>query len=98
MNIGLIFSMIIAIMMIGIILVFGYNQIVEMQRLQEIASVKRTVDGLETAVDRVYSGSGENSERFQLSFPGSVYKVCFIPGYSGDPASYRGVLRSDLSE
>jgi hypothetical protein len=84
MNIGLIFGMIVAIMLMGMIIVFGYQQITNMQDLQEQAEIKKAIEGLETAVERVHSLSGETSEPFKLSFPGVVSKVCFVPAYRGD--------------
>jgi hypothetical protein len=87
MNIGLLFGMIVAIMFMGMLIVFGYQQIVQMQDLQQQADIKRARQELETAVDRVYSLSGETSEPFTLSFPGGISKVCFIPAYRGDRIS-----------
>jgi len=87
MNIGLIFGMIVAIMLMGMIIAFGYQQIVNMQDIQEQAEIKKAKQGLETAVDRVYSLSGETSEPFKLAFPGGVTKVCFMPAYRGERIS-----------
>jgi hypothetical protein len=92
MNVGLIFGMVVAMMLIGMIIVFGYDQIMNMQEMQEQAEMKRAIHDLKNAVDRVYSLSGETSEPFGLTFPGGVYKVCFIPGYRGEWTSTKKTM------
>jgi hypothetical protein len=84
MDVGLIFGVIVAIILIGLIITFGYQQIVTIQQMQEMAEIARAKDDLAKAVDRVHSLSGETSEKFTLSFPGGVSKVCFLPAYRGD--------------
>ncbi len=81
MNIGLIFGVIVAIFMMGILLVFGYQQLVNVQTMQANAEVKKTLKNLETVVDRVYSMGGETSEKYRLTFPADVSFVCFMPYY-----------------
>ena len=75
MNIGLVFGIIVAIMVIGLIIIFGYQQRVELQRIQELAQLRKTLVNLETVVDRVHSLGGETAERFTCTFPPSVKKV-----------------------
>jgi hypothetical protein len=87
MNIGLIFGVIVAMLLMGLIIVFGYQQITNIQRLQEEAEIIKAMEGLQTAVERVHSLSGETSEPFMLSFPGVVRKVCFLPAYRGERIS-----------
>jgi hypothetical protein len=97
MNIGLIFGMVVAIMLMGMIIVFGYQQITNMQNLQEQAEIKKAIEGLQTAVERVYSLSSETSEPFTLSFPGVVSKVCFMPSYRGERiTTVKSRLATDL--
>jgi hypothetical protein len=79
MNIGLIFGMIVAIFMIALILVFGYEQIAGMTDIQETAAEKSALKRLQDAVDNVYGLSGESSDKVTLSYPGSIRKVCFVP-------------------
>ncbi len=79
MNVGLLFGMVVAMLTIIMILVFGFQQIRDVTDLQEDAEMKRIVGKLGVAVDRVYSMSGESSEKFTLAFPGSVEKICFVP-------------------
>lgn len=89
MNIGLVFGVIVAMMLMGYIIVFGYQQITNMQLLQEQAQLKKSIEELTTAVERVHSLSGETSEPFTLTFPGSVSKVCFMPAYRGERISMK---------
>jgi len=100
MNIGLIFGVIFAIVLIGLLLVFGYQQIVQMQHLQQIAQIKRAMDDLQTATERVYSLGGESAEKFTFSLPGGVSKVCFIFRYevrNGQRVDHTGaLLKNDL--
>jgi len=84
MNIGLLFGMVVAVFFIGILMVFGYQQIGNVTDIQDTAAFKKTIENLETAVDRVYSLGGESSEKFSFSFPTSVQKVCFVPTYRMD--------------
>jgi hypothetical protein len=97
MNIGLIFGMIVSIVVIGLLIVFGYDQIANMQQLQQQAELLRSIENFKAAVDRVYSLSGESSEKFTLTFPASVHKVCFLPAYRELPVSTKkGYLSRDL--
>ncbi len=90
MNIGLVFGMIVAIMMMVIILVFGYDQLMSVQDLQQEAEHKRMIKAFGDAVDRVYSLGGESSERFTMSLPANVDKICFVPFFNIDTEYIRG--------
>jgi type II secretory pathway pseudopilin PulG len=97
MNIGLIFGMVVAIFVIGMVIAFGYQQVQNMQQMQENAEVAKTLQNFEAAVERVYAGSGETSEQFAFTFPSGVYKVCFIPAYRQDStSSKKGKLAEDF--
>jgi hypothetical protein len=78
-DVGLIFGMIIAIMVITLVFVFGYQQLTGLQDVQNSAEMIKAKGRLVVAVDRVYSGGGESSGSIELSFPSSVARVCFIP-------------------
>ena len=97
MNVGLIFGVIVAIMMMGLIIVFGYDQIMKMLEMQTEAEINNAINELTSAVDRVHSLSGETSEPFRLSFPAEIVKVCFLPSYRGMSISTkRSWLSNDL--
>ena len=97
MNIGLIFGAIVALLLIGLILVFGYEQFGNITDLQNTAEMKKAVRDMETAADRVYSLSGESSEKVTLSFPASVSKVCFIPTFEIQTTG-NGEIRVDYAD
>ena len=85
MDVGLIFGMIVAIFVIIAVLIFGYDQIVTMQELQQEAEFLRTMQSFENAVDSTYNLGGESSKRFTMSFPsGSVTRTCIVPQFSKD--------------
>lgn len=97
MNIGLVFGVIVAMLLMGLIIVFGYQQITNMQLLQEQAQIRKSIEGLKTAVERVHSLSGETSEPFTLTFPGGVSRVCFLPAYRDQRISIKkSRLATDL--
>jgi hypothetical protein len=97
MNIGLIFGMVVAVFMMSLLFVFGYQQMSTVTTIQGEAEIKRTISNLENAVDRVYSLGGESSDRFRLTFPDSVIQVCFMPAYRGMQISYKeSRLKADL--
>jgi hypothetical protein len=81
MDVGVIFGMVIAILVISLVFVFGFQQLNNVQDIQNSAEMIKARQSLDVAVDRVYSGSGESSERLVLSFPSSVSRVCFLPIY-----------------
>jgi hypothetical protein len=84
MDVGLIFGMIIAIMVITLVFVFGYQQLTGLQDVQNNAQMIKARDSLEVAVDRVYSVGGESSESLRLTFPDTVRTVCFVPLFDYD--------------
>jgi hypothetical protein len=89
MNVGLIFGMIVAILIMGMVITFGYAQITNMLEIQERAEIERNIRVFSEAVERIYSMSGETSEEFTLTFPSGVSKVCFLPAYRGERIAYK---------
>ncbi len=79
MNIGLIFAMIVAVMMMISVLIFGYDQITKARDLQELAEYERVMKLFKRAAANVYNTGGETSGRFTLSLPSNVERVCFVP-------------------
>jgi hypothetical protein len=97
MNVGLIFGMVVAVFMMGLIFVFGFEQLFNVSTIQGEAEIKRTIKNLENAVDRVYSLGGETSDRFTLTFPDSVTYACFMPMYRDMEVTQKeGRLKADL--
>ncbi len=99
MDTGLIFGMIVAILIMTFVIIFGYEQVSNVQRLQQQADLKKAYEDLSTAVERIYSLGGESSEKYELTFPGVVGKVCFVPSYRGETESVKETrLRVDLAK
>lgn len=78
-DVGVIFGMIIAVMVITLVFVFGYQQLTNMQDVQNSAEMIRAADNIGVAIERVYDEGGESSARHRLSFPPTVRTVCFVP-------------------
>ena len=97
MNIGLLFGMVVAIFTIGLLIVFGYQQIGSVSDVHKQAQFMQSLKNLQTATDRVYNLGGESSEKLALTFPSSVEKLCFMPMYRDMDAEYKeNRLRTDL--
>jgi hypothetical protein len=88
--------MVIAIMVITLVFVFGYQQIIGLQDIQNSAEMIKARKSLEVAVDRVYGEGGESSASLKLGFPPSVASVCFIPLFDYDYEPKAPYTASDL--
>jgi hypothetical protein len=101
-DVGIIFGMVIAIMVITLVFVFGYQQMVSMQDVQNSAEMIKAKKSLEVAVDRVYGEGGESSASLKLGFPTRVARVCFIPlydySYETKQPYTKGQLESQLED
>jgi len=97
MDMGLIFAVIVSIILMGLLITFGYMEFEKWLRIQEEAEIKRNIQEFREAVTDVYGMGGEASAPFEFTFPNSVYKVCFIPSYKERLLSSReNSLRDDL--
>ncbi|MBN2043270.1 MAG: hypothetical protein JW754_05715 [Candidatus Aenigmarchaeota archaeon] len=77
MNVGMLFGIIFAIIVIGFVLYFGYTYIGEYMSIQNEAGLMQQILRLDNAVDEVYNMAYESSKRFSLSL-GEGKKVCFV--------------------
>ena len=73
MNIGLIFGMVVAILVMGMIFVFSYQQLNNVTEIQKTAEFRKALSNLGSSVDRIYNQGGESSEKHSLSFPAKVF-------------------------
>jgi hypothetical protein len=89
MDVGLIFGMIIAIIVITLVFVFGFQQLSNLTDVQNSAEMIKARQNLEVAVGRVYGQGGESTGSLKLSFPSTVRKVCFMPVYTINYAGKR---------
>jgi hypothetical protein len=81
MNVGLVFGIIFAAILIGFIFIFGFGQIQSILGFGQEASFDKTIDDFRNAVSQVYSLSQGSVQGFDFPFPESYDSVCFV----GDP-------------
>lgn len=93
MNVGVIFGMIIAIIVIASAIIFGYQQLVYVSEVQGIAAINKAINSFEIEVDRIYGMGGETSSEFAFKFPNDISKVCFLPVYRGERTSEAKIRR-----
>jgi hypothetical protein len=96
MDVGVIFGMVIAIMVITLVFVFGYQQLTSLQDIQSSAELIKASQKLGVVVGRVYDGGGESSESLRLTFPSTVRSVCFIPLFNYDDEPRTPYTAEDL--
>lgn len=108
MNIGFVFGVIFTMVLIGFIIIFGYQQFLAMQKLQNEALIAQNLDRFKNSVDNVFSIGGDAAQEFEFTMPDTARKICFIPLFkirqtvvNGRPVNVRdqyskGFLSSDL--
>jgi hypothetical protein len=84
MNTGVVFTLIVAVIVIGILLVFGTGQMASMFCLSSDAQAGKVITELESEVDRMFDLAKGSSHSFMLNLPGDA-EFCFVN--SADPAS-----------
>ena len=88
MNVGMVFAMIFALIMIAMILVFGIGGIGNIFCLSSDAQVASTIKDLESMVEQTYVLSEGSSRVFDLVLPGDA-KFCFVNTEDpGEPGAY----------
>jgi hypothetical protein len=83
MDVSLVFGMIFTLIVIGLLLVFGWEQIAGILGFSAEAQVLKNIDNLKNKVDDTYRLGEGSSEQFTLSFP-KDYSLCFFN--SSNPA------------
>ena len=88
MDAGMAFAIIFALIMIGMILVFGIGQIGNIFCLSSDAQVASSIKDLDSMVDQVYALSEGSSRLYDLALPGDA-RFCFVNTTSPEiPAAY----------
>lgn len=97
MNVGAVFGIITAILVIVFVILLGSGQISNMFSLGGIAQVNKAVLNFEEVVDDLYSAAQGSSDRYKFRIPETA-KVCFIDpehpepnldsGWRPDPTRY----------
>ena len=101
MDTGLVFGIIFAIIIIGLLLVFGMEQIVNIFCITNTAQTNKAVKDMENAVDNVFNLGQGSAMPFQVSIPRNA-RICFVDpdnpirmnnwNPSTDPDMYRIIM------
>jgi hypothetical protein len=78
MDVGLIFGIIFASILIGFLMFFGIKYIGEMQDMSCRSQLGQQIDSLKTSTKYVLSLSMGSSQSFTFMVPGCAKKVCFV--------------------
>ncbi|MBU0898801.1 MAG: hypothetical protein KJ613_03220 [Nanoarchaeota archaeon] len=76
MNVGMVFGIIFAIIVMGFVIAFGLPMIMDAGCAQEQIKISSTLNDFEQKVNEVYSFSRGSVLPYSLSFSGS--KICFV--------------------
>ena len=77
MDVSLIFGIIFTLIVIGALLVFGWDLIADFFGIGGESQVLRTIENLGKKVSEIYRLAEGSSEQFSLSFP-KEYRLCFF--------------------
>jgi len=87
MNVGMVFAIIFAVIVMGVVLIFGSQQIVNIICLGNEAQTGKAIKDLETSVKNLYGQAQGSTNVFDLNLP-SDSRFCFIN--SSDPSARPG--------
>jgi hypothetical protein len=97
MQVGAVFGMIFAIIVMAFLLVFGSDQIANIMCLGNVGQTSKSIKDLEKVVDDIQASGEGSSDTFRMRIPGNA-EVCFVnpddprPSISGgwlpDPELY----------
>jgi hypothetical protein len=97
MNVGMVFGIILAIIVMSFVIVFGLDQIGNMFCAGSVAQVNKAIMNLEDVVGDIYSAGLGSSDTYLMSIPETA-KVCFVNtddprpnlalGWKPDPNDY----------
>jgi hypothetical protein len=93
MDVSMLFGIIFTCIVIGVILIFGGEQIANFFLLGSQAQVLKTMDSLQKKVDSIYRLAEGSGSEFALSFP-KDYKVCFFNSSNPAPRFYADMART----
>lgn len=77
MNVGMVFMVIFAIVVMGLVLVFGMEQIINLFCFANEAQTIKAIKDLENEVDNLYILAEGASKQFDLGIPGDA-EFCFV--------------------
>lgn len=77
MNVGMVFAVIFAIVVMGLVLIFGVDQIINIFCFANEAQTIKAIRDLETEVNNLYVLAEGASKQFDLRIPGDA-EFCFV--------------------
>ena len=77
MNTGMVFGIIFAILVIGMLFVFGIDQIANIFCVSNVAQTNKAVSDLENAVENVFNLAEGSAMPFKVSIPRNA-EICFV--------------------
>ena len=87
MDVSMVFGIIFTLIVIGLLLVFGWQQIANIFGIGEEAQVASIIKNLEKRIDDLYYKAEGSRASFTLSFP-KEYKMCFFSPSDLSPKFY----------
>jgi len=87
MDVSMVFGIIFTLIVIGVLLVFGWGQIANIFGLGEEAQVANTIQNLGKKIDDIYYKAEGSRASFTLSFP-KEYRMCFFNSSDPSPRFY----------
>lgn len=90
MNIGLLFGIIFAAIVMGFVLFFGYTQFSNMACIQGESITAQQIVRLERDIDDVFSMAMDSSQEFDFIVGTCTGKVCFVDADDSGPNPERG--------
>lgn len=96
MNVDFVFGIIFALIVIGLLLFFGFEQITKIIGINKDVLLKEQMTNLEKTADKVFEMSMGSTQDFDFKFYDVLEKVCFIntddpspnPGEDWDPTPF----------
>ena len=88
MDVSMVFGIIFTLIVMGLLLVFGWQQIANLFGIGEEAQVASTIKGLEKKIDDLYYKAEGSRASFVLSFP-KEYRMCFFSPANPSPQFYQ---------
>ena len=86
MNVGMVFAVIFAVVVVGLVLVFGMEQIINIFCFGSDAQAMSAIKNLENEVDNLYVLAEGASKRYDLGIPADA-EFCFIDPSKADQAN-----------
>jgi hypothetical protein len=87
MSVGMIFGIIFAILVMGMLLIFGSDVITSIFCMGSDAQTQKVIGNLQDFVDELYTLPSGSGDYFTLNLPGDS-KMCFVNSSHPEPVTY----------